>query len=271
MLTDRLLIGSSPLTRGKHPGTRLSWAALWLIPAHAGKTREMRTPASASWAHPRSRGENSKLQAALNEGRGSSPLTRGKHLVHAKHLPAGGLIPAHAGKTPHLPHPARRRGAHPRSRGENTGVSSASVAVGAHPRSRGENTYQPIGVKPSEGSSPLTRGKLGGLGGLCVRPGLIPAHAGKTRPSTMPRARSGAHPRSRGENRCGQPPVSLSSGSSPLTRGKRSGSADHSKYAGLIPAHAGKTAPSMGAAQLCRAHPRSRGENPPRLSFQAAH
>ena len=50
-------------------------------------------------AHPRSRGENSKLQAALNREAGSSPLTRGKpthRTVPAYHL---GLIPAHAGKT----------------------------------------------------------------------------------------------------------------------------------------------------------------------------
>ncbi|ERH20995.1 hypothetical protein HMPREF1980_02433, partial [Actinomyces sp. oral taxon 172 str. F0311] len=50
-------------------------------------------------------------------------------------------------------------------------------------------------------------------------------------------------------------------GSSPLTRGKR-GARDHRRVqAGLIPAHAGKTARGSPGARSSRAHPRSRGEN----------
>ena len=56
-------------------------------------------------------------------------------------------------------------------------------------------------MKTTQGSSPLTRGKLGGLGGLCIRPGLIPAHAGKTPTGRQSTGGQGAHPRSRGENR----------------------------------------------------------------------
>ena len=70
--------GSSPLTRGKlsqvlagHPNDRL-------IPAHAGKTLGPRCEARASWAHPRSRGENERLVLVLGRVGGSSPLTRGK-------------------------------------------------------------------------------------------------------------------------------------------------------------------------------------------------
>ena len=70
------------------------------------------------------------------------------------------------------------------------------------------------------GSSPLTRGKLLSCLGVTPRPGLIPAHAGKT-----PHVRSGladkrAHPRSRGENAGMRQPARPRSGSSPLTRGK---------------------------------------------------
>ena len=51
------------------------------------------------------------------------------------------------------------------------------------------------------------------------------------------------------------------SGSSPLTRGKRT-KALRSRYTrGLIPAHAGKTRASKSAPHLGQAHPRSRGEN----------
>ena len=51
------------------------------------------------------------------------------------------------------------------------------------------------------------------------------------------------------------------SGSSPLTRGKRSDPRVARVRRGLIPAHAGKTASSPTRTQAIRAHPRSRGEN----------
>ena len=91
------------------------------------------------------------------------------------------------------------------------------------------------------GSSPLTRGKprasLVSRAGL----GLIPAHAGKTSIPFITRIGSGAHPRSRGENRAGgRNPVS-ETGSSPLTRGKREMQMTDLEGTGLIPAHAGKT------------------------------
>ena len=50
-------------------------------------------------------------------------------------------------------------------------------------------------------------------------------------------------------------------GSSPLTRGKRSGPYPESPGIGLIPAHAGKTLQVSRVEDGPRAHPRSRGEN----------
>ena len=50
-------------------------------------------------------------------------------------------------------------------------------------------------------------------------------------------------------------------GSSPLTRGKLVKSGHEGGRDGLIPAHAGKTAPEGLACSPPRAHPRSRGEN----------
>ena len=93
---------------------------------------------------------------------GSSPLTRGKQRPSANYLTAGGLIPAHAGKTHHPDRVGNERRAHPRSRGENEAGSGFSSMAG--------------------GSSPLTRGKPSGAGLGCAGPGLIPAHAGKTLP-----------------------------------------------------------------------------------------
>ena len=50
-------------------------------------------------------------------------------------------------------------------------------------------------------------------------------------------------------------------GSSPLTRGKLHHIGEDDDVAGLIPAHAGKTAAAASAYVVRSAHPRSRGEN----------
>ena len=93
-----------------------------LIPAHAGKTRPGEGAGPFYGAHPRSRGENdwTLLKALVMPG--SSPLTRGKHLSAMFDRSAGGLIPAHAGKTFLLACSVRPFRAHPRSRGENFSI-----------------------------------------------------------------------------------------------------------------------------------------------------
>ena len=111
------------------------------------------------------------------------------------------------------------------------------------------------------GSSPLTRGKPrpGRIPG--PPPRLIPAHAGKTTWTGAYSPPTKAHPRSRGENRCGHRRGCGRRGSSPLTRGKHRRPARDRRGLGLIPAHAGKTTPTPRSSSLLRAHPRSRGEN----------
>ena len=173
--------GSSPLTRGKHHGTDRRRARRGLIPAHAGKTHPRARLVRLSWAHPRSRGENvTGVMQTIGEV-GSSPLTRGKRSTAATSSPKARLIPTHAGKTDLV------RDLH--------GWSLA------HPHSRGENRafWRFVSVVP--GSSPLTRGKLGGspLAHLPCR--LIPAHAGKTCSRRSAPPMRAAHPHSRGETR----------------------------------------------------------------------
>ena len=110
-----------------------------LIPAHAGKTKKNSQASGTDEAHPRSRGENRPWRASCPPLGGSSPLTRGK--LPTDEVPAliGGLIPAHAGKTP-------------------PPMDSKALDT-AHPRSRGENvSMAPLGTQ-GWGSSPLTRGK----------------------------------------------------------------------------------------------------------------
>ena len=172
--------GSSPLTRGKLRPKDRAQKIKRLIPAHAGKTSSSRATSATYWAHPRSRGENSRLVAALLIWRGSSPLTRGKPCARIAIASMSGLIPAHAGKTNNA-----RRMAPP---------------LTAHPRSRGENIDHVPCIISYPGSSPLTRGKPPESAEVHTWIRLIPAHAGKTRPSRMPVMEVRAHPRSRGEN-----------------------------------------------------------------------
>ena len=213
--------GSSPLTRGKHPARVARGLVPRLIPAHAGKTARRTLQPLAITAHPRSRGENNGQPGQKLVLRGSSPLTRGKHVRSSFRSTGGRLIPAHAGKTHSRPPKRSPQGAHPRSRGENQGFVRLGDLVA--------------------GSSPLTRGKLCHAVFPSCRNGLIPAHAGKTETAAVMALICSAHPRSRGEN--GSCPGSgrPSQGSSPLTRGKPTGPHAGGHYHRLIPAHAGKT------------------------------
>ena len=172
--------GSSPLTRGKHHEADLECLGVGLIPAHAGKTVRGATRPCRARAHPRSRGENYFCRPMSHESKGSSPLTRGKHLLERLRVARARLIPAHAGKT------------EPRSRSAGTPT--------AHPRSRGENDASASPARASGGSSPLTRGKLLRRRRVGRRGRLIPAHAGKTHQQSDDQRPEPAHPRSRGEN-----------------------------------------------------------------------
>ena len=113
-----------------------------------------------------------------------------------------------------------------------------------------------------KGSSPLTRGKLRGDNIACRELGLIPAHAGKTPRPITECGLQRAHPRSRGENTIGRKRIQISTGSSPLTRGKPDEAKAWEGWGGLIPAHVGKTEkvtgecyPYPGSSPLTRGKP----------------
>ena len=222
-------MGSSPLTRGKRAVALSRRASTGLIPAHAGKTAVRLMLRRNRWAHPRSRGENYVITRDSGKPAGSSPLTRGKQGLHLAVSVSSGLIPAHAGKTPASPPEPRHAPAHPRSRGENKVIGQ--------------------GYSGAWGSSPLTRGKPVAGSGAMVVCRLIPAHAGKTFPSSTLRGQSWAHPRSRGENKGTDRSAYLNEGSSPLTRGKRFAAGGQGPRPGLIPAHAGKTGEVLWTGQ----------------------
>ena len=200
--SDETLSGSSPLTRGKPSRLRQHHANRRLIPAHAGKTSWLPSWTRRPSAHPRSRGENHVRVRPPPLGLGSSPLTRGKLPDRRGCDVRRRLIPAHAGKTKRS--------------------TTLTRICAAHPRSRGENGIELVVDQEKSGSSPLTRGKRRRLGGRRRYQRLIPAHAGKTRRVRGRRSRRSAHPRSRGENIDREVRKMIRSGSSPLTRGKRS-------------------------------------------------
>ena len=274
--------GSSPLTRGKQHRPSRCLARLGLIPAHAGKTPAHRRKQPRVWAHPRSRGENRRLNRLVAHTPGSSPLTRGKPGVRGLSYAALGLIPAHAGKTGPFGLVCFLVPAHPRSRGENyVGPLAGGEDRGSSPLTRGKRTNKLLPRRPKrlipahagktrphrpghrtpDGSSPLTRGKPRGRAQPRRGNRLIPAHAGKTRGIRRWERLRRAHPRSRGENSITRPIRGAARGSSPLTRGKRRSYPGWRGHSGLIPAHAGKTMRSMRRCSPPSAHPRSRGEN----------
>ena len=116
-------------------------------------------------------------------------------------------------------------------------------------------------LSPVRGSSPLTRGKHHHTARGDQQDRLIPAHAGKTAHCDTGHDATRAHPRSRGENKFAPLNADFPLGSSPLTRGKRHSRPHALPWAGLIPAHAGKTFVWCVIFCLLGAHPRSRGEN----------
>ena len=117
-------------------------------------------------------------------------------------------------------------------------------------------------ARPRSGSSPLTRGKHPATGVGAAYAGLIPAHAGKTRIATSVWSLSTAHPRSRGENVVEPVWTNVSTGSSPLTRGKHSRGQPSAAIVRLIPAHAGKTPWTQAApGDLLGSSPLTRGKH----------
>ena len=275
-------MGSSPLTRGKYERGALEAGPAGLIPAHAGKMPASQRASRPSAAHPRSRGENVRRPAGARNAGGSSPLTRGKFETVVNWPRVVGLIPAHAGKiSARHRSPASRR-AHPRSRGENsTRKLMTRPSRGSSPLTRGKwlsawSQCYLFGLIPAHAGKiaglrvradecrahPRSRGENRlGHRRLRARRRLIPAHAGKIADPPLRRASVEAHPRSRGENTRSWPVEVVSSGSSPLTRGKFVEVAGQLVGGGLIPAHAGKIARTARPRAPRWAHPRSRGEN----------
>mgnify|MGYP001732259215 CR=1 FL=1 len=189
-------------------------------------------------------GENRVKGVAAVQLRGSSPRGRGKRLIPRSRQTWDRLIPAWAGKT------SKR--------------TRRSLTFSAHPRVGGENQAAPGDEGPPAGSSPRGRGKLRERIFHVVKPGLIPAWAGKTQRPGQTRWRRPAHPRVGGENAAAWTDEVAATGSSPRGRGKPSPFLPPRDVMRLIPAWAGKTRMRLRSRVVRRAHPRVGGENSPR-------
>ncbi len=128
-----------------------------------------------------------------------------------------------------------------------------------HPRSRGVDTgCTTAGTRPV-GSSPLARGRPGRRPGQARLPRIIPARAGSTTGTAGAQRPSRDHPRSRGVDWTPNWIVDDSAGSSPLARGRRPWPGRRRSSRRIIPARAGSTPAMRLLAAVFSDHPRSRG------------
>ena len=218
-----------PRIRGEH--SRARWrsnGSRWIIPAYAGSTHSSSSPRFGPWDHPRIRGEHRYVEMTLHKNGGSSPHTRGAHHQRRRVGPDEGIIPAYAGSTIRPPSRSRRRGDHPRIRGEHS---------------------WPVDVGGAEGgSSPHTRGAPTFSAMLSPPLGIIPAYAGSTRHAVLRNSTFRDHPRIRGEHFLSFFRDARLLGSSPHTRGAPKSTESDTIAFRIIPAYAGSTRYGIRAA-----------------------
>ena len=201
MWETHFLPGSSPRTRGTRcPGPRRP-RHHGIIPAYAGNTMTPCWQAARRRDHPRVRGEHSLCSLPCWLPVGSSPRTRGTPTRDVEHASRVGIIPAYAGNTSMRGCALRHARDHPRIRGEHGGSCG--------------------GTSHRLGSSPHTRGTLGGVPAALVADGIIPAYAGNTQTARQGSRPSWDHPRIRGEHWSCSGAEGATPGSSPHTRGTR--------------------------------------------------
>ena len=92
-------------------------------------------------------------------------------------------------------------------------------------------------------------------------PGIIPAHAGNTKPESQTAITARDHPRTCGEHRVYVRQLLVVSGSSPHMRGTLSSMLSPSRVPGIIPAHAGNTRCPRCGCRWWWDHPRTCGEH----------
>ena len=173
-------MGSSPHMRGTPAATVFHNRSAGIIPAYAGNTSSGQVEDLTYRDHPRICGEHSPTLAAGLNTMGSSPHMRGTRPSVRPCAHYCGIIPAYAG---------------------NTLVLRLTVlSVRDHPRICGEHPFLEMIASQLRGSSPHMRGTLITNDGFQVFEGIIPAYAGNTIRSPLPRRNLRDHPRICGEH-----------------------------------------------------------------------
>ena len=155
----------------------------------------------------------------------------------------------------------RRRRITPAGAGKTTETEKQHPRGTDHPRRCGENSDKDLLNFFKSGSPPQVRGKHCNLRtqGEFVR--ITPAGAGKTRPCSICRTRSGDHPRRCGENIVDYFYSFGAAGSPPQVRGKLCCDSVCHTCKRITPAGAGKTLVEHPRLKTNRDHPRRCGEN----------
>ena len=191
--------GSSPRTRGT-VGEELSRVrGRRFIPADAGNGSTPSRRAVRDSVHPHGRGERTGAKRVAAFIGGSSPRTRGTVSTDPADARDRRFIPADAGN------------------GRSAGSRPTPCPV--HPRGRGERRARSVVIGRLSGSSPRTRGTVFVRNAAQALGRFIPADAGNGERRRRRRSVPTVHPRGRGERAASIRSASITSGSSPRTRG----------------------------------------------------
>ena len=234
----------------------------WITPACAGKRRSDWIIRSIYWDHPRVCGEKFNLKEMSKTLLGSPPRMRGK-VVGSEELPGVvGITPACAEKRTAEPQKPDANWDHPRVCGEKLGVGAARIGCGGitpacagkrsqgfavrlstrdHPRVCGEKSLNRYTPAYRSGLPPRVRGKVSAGKILLHDGGITPACAGKSLARSCLPGCLRDHPRVCGEKLFQSPLLRLPLGSPPRVRGKVSHVQVLQFWAGITPAHAGKS------------------------------
>ena len=119
---ERMTTGRSPRARGRLAHRRRAPKIIGSIPACAGKAVVCRSGSALHRVDPRVRGEGMAWALCTVHFLGRSPRARGRRLQADTDQPAGGSIPACAGKAGSGPVSNHRHRVDPRVRGEGAWI-----------------------------------------------------------------------------------------------------------------------------------------------------
>ena len=239
--------GLSPRVRGKRRQGAQRQDGTRSIPACAGETRADPLHQLPARVYPRVCGGNRQPSGQIRSTSGLSPRVRGKPLTGFAFVVAVGSIPACAGET----------------------VNGCAMfgMIRVYPRVCGGNSGKSYCKGCAMGLSPRVRGKLPAAISGFMAERSIPACAGETHNSVRPVISAKVYPRVCGGNPAKHGAGWTHEGLSPRVRGKPAAAPISANPAGSIPACAGETGATAGAAACSKVYPRVCGGNAHSLTF----